>query len=107
MAEIGAEKLATDIVLLDMREVVEYTDWFVVMTGRNVRQVQAIAEEVALRLKQDDGLSPLRTEGLREGEWVLLDFLDVVVHVFTPEARATYRLDELWGQVPQIQVAEA
>lgn len=90
-----------------MREVVEYTDWFVVMTGRNPRQVQAIAEEIALRLKREDGLSPLRTEGLREGEWVLLDFLDVVAHVFTPESRATYRLDELWGQVPQIQVAEA
>ncbi len=88
-----------------MREVVEYTDWFVVMTGRNSRQVQAIAEEIALRLKREDGLAPLRTEGLKEGEWVLLDFLDVVAHVFTPEARGIYRLDERWGQVPQRAIA--
>ena len=59
-AEIGSEKLATDIVLLDMRGVVDYTDWFVVMSGRNQRQVQAIAEEVALRMKREHGLIPDR-----------------------------------------------
>ncbi len=104
VAAIGAEKLATDIVLLDMREVVDYTDWFVVMSGRNVRQVQAIAEEIAFKMKREHGLLPVRTEGMKEGEWVLIDFLDVVVHVFDPEARETYRLDELWGQVPHREV---
>ncbi|MFM7247187.1 MAG: ribosome silencing factor [Actinomycetota bacterium] len=107
IAAIGAEKLAEDIVLLDMRGVVDYTDWFVVMSGRNPRQVQAIAEEIAFRLKQEQGLLPARIEGLKEGTWVLVDFVDVVAHVFDPEAREYYRLDELWGQVPHTQVAEA
>lgn len=104
-AHYGAEKLATEIVLLDMRDVVDYTDWFVVMTGRNPRQVQAIAEEVAFKMKKEHGLIPVRTEGLKEGAWVLIDFVDVVVHVFDPEARELYRLDELWGQVPHHAVA--
>jgi ribosome-associated protein len=90
-----------------MREAVGYTDWFVVMSGRSTRQVQAIAEEVALRMKREHGLLPLRIEGMKEGQWVLIDFLDVVVHVFDPEAREHYRLDELWGQVPHRLVAEA
>lgn len=107
IATIGAEKLAEDIVLLDMRGVVDYTDWFVVMSGRNPRQVQAIAEEIVFRLKQEQDLLPARIEGRKEGTWVLVDFVDVVAHVFDPEARAYYRLDELWGQVPHTQVAEA
>ncbi len=106
-AEYGAEKLATDIVLLDMRGVVDYTDFFVVMSGRNTRQVQAIAEEVAFKLKKEHGLLPVRTEGMKEGQWVLIDFVDIVVHVFDPEARELYRLDELWGQVPHRDVEEA
>ncbi len=105
IAAIGADKLATDIVLLDMRKFVEYTDWFVIMSGRNTRQVQAIAEEVGHRMKQEHRLMPLRTEGMKEGSWVLIDFLDIVVHVFDPAARELYRLDELWGQVPQTIVA--
>lgn len=91
--------------LLDMREVVTYTDWFVVCTGRNSRQTQAIAEEVTTRLKREDGLLPARTEGRKEGDWILLDYVDVVVHVFTPDARDYYRLDRLWGQVPAIEFA--
>lgn len=106
-AEYGAEKLATDIVLLDMRGVVDYTDWFVVMTGSNSRQVQAIAEEVSFKLKKEHRLLPLRTEGMKEGQWVLVDFIDIVLHVFDPEARELYRLDELWGQVPHREVTEA
>ena len=78
----------------------EYTDWFVLMTGRNTRQTQAIAEEIVLRLKHDEGLLPQRREGQREGTWILLDYLDVIVHVFTEETRDYYRLEHLWGQVP-------
>lgn len=88
-----------------MRGVVDYTDWFVVMSGRNPRQVQAIAEEIALKMKREHGLIPVRTEGMKEGAWVLIDFVDIVVHVFDPEARELYRLDELWGQVPHRAVA--
>ena len=93
--------------MLDMRGVVDYTDWFLVMTGRNSRQVQAIAEDVALKMKQEHGLIPIHKEGMMEGQWVLIDFVDIVVHVFDPEARELYRLDELWGQVPHLDVAEA
>jgi ribosome-associated protein len=91
IAAVAAEKLAADIVILDMREVVTYTDHFVIASGRNPRQTQAIAEEIQQQLKR---------EGMRQGDWILLDYLDVVVHVFTPEARAYYRLEALWGQVP-------
>ena len=83
-----------------MEDVVGYTDAFVICSGQNPRHVQAIAEDVALTLKRDEGLLPKGGEGKREGDWILLDYLDVVVHVFTPEARAYYRLEALWGQVP-------
>jgi ribosome-associated protein len=86
-------------VILDMREVVSYTDHFVIASGRNPRQTQAIAEEIQQQLKRE-GVLARRIEGLRQGDWILLDFLDVVVHVFTPEARAYYRLEALWGEVP-------
>jgi len=88
-----------------MREVVSYTDWFVIATGRNTRQTKAIAEEVSAVLRREDGLVPTRSEGRREGDWILLDYLDVVVHVFTPESREYYRLDRLWGQVPAVEFA--
>jgi ribosome-associated protein len=82
-----------------MRDVVTYTDHFVIASGRNPRQTQAIAEEVHQKLKEERVL-PRRVEGLRQGDWILLDYLDVVAHIFTPEARAYYRLEALWGQVP-------
>jgi ribosome-associated protein len=69
--------------------------------------VQAIAEEVSFKLKKEHRLLPLRTEGMKEGQWVLVDFIDIVLHVFDPEARELYRLDELWGQVPHREVSEA
>ena len=99
IAQTLSDKLAEDIVILDMREVVSYTDHFVIASGRNPRQTQAIAEEIQQQLKRD-GLVARRIEGMRQGDWILLDYLDVVVHVFTPEARAYYRLEALWGQVP-------
>jgi ribosome-associated protein len=105
IARICEDKLARDIVILDMRSAVGYTDELVICTGQNSRQTQAIAEEVALRLKHEDGLLPRSGEGQREGEWILLDFLDVVLHVFTPDARAFYRLEQLWGQVPVRELA--
>jgi ribosome-associated protein len=99
IAALAAEKVATDIVILDMRDVVSYTDYFVICTGRNPRQTQAIADQIHERLKRDRVL-PQRIEGHRQGDWILLDYLDAVTHVFTPEARAYYRLESLWGQVP-------
>jgi ribosome-associated protein len=103
---VAADKLATDIVILDMREVVTYTDWFVICSGRIPRQTQAIAEELRKGIG-DDRLRPQRIEGERQGDWILLDYTDVVAHVFTPEARAYYRLENLWGQVPSSEYVSA
>lgn len=84
-----------------MRGLVAYTDWLVVATGQTPRQTKAIAEEIRKQLKEQTGRFARRTEGDREAEWILLDYLDIVVHVFTPQAREFYRLDRLWRQAPQ------
>jgi ribosome-associated protein len=90
-----------------MDSVVGYTDYFLICSGNTTRQTQAIADEIEFRLKHDEGRLPHRSEGKREGNWILLDYIDVVVHVFTPEARAFYRLEQLWGQVPSRAFASA
>ena len=90
-----------------MEDVVGYTDAFVICTGQNPRHVQAIAEEVGLILKREDGLLPKGNEGQREGDWVLLDYVDCVLHVFTPEAREYYKLEELWNDVPEVELETA
>jgi ribosome-associated protein len=99
-ASAAADVKADEVKILDMHELVSYTDYLVLCTGRNVRLTRRIAEEVGSRLKQDVGLLPAGTEGTTGGEWILLDYLDFVVHVFTPEAREFYRLDVLWKQAP-------
>ncbi len=105
IAAIAADKLATDIVMLDMRGVVGYTDWLVIATARSDRHAKAVAEDVIQTLKRDDRILAQRVEGQREGTWILVDYLDVVLHVFTPETRGFYRLDRLWGQVPTVEFA--
>jgi ribosome-associated protein len=94
-------------VILDMRGLASYTDYIVVCTGRTPRQTKAIAEELRLRMKKDHGVVPRTVEGEREGEWILVDLLDCVVHVFTPEARDFYRLDRLWREAPRQEYAAA
>ncbi len=89
-----------------MRPECSFTDYFVIATGRNVRQTAAIWDEVHGRLKQEDGIIPRMADGATEGTWVLADYLDVVLHVFTPEARAFYKLEELWDDVPAVELAE-
>jgi ribosome-associated protein len=88
-----------------MRPVCTYTDFFVICTGRNPRQAKAIWDEVHLREKHDQGLIAHATDGEREATWIVADFIDVVLHVFTPEARAFYRLEDLWGDVPTVEHA--
>lgn len=105
IAQALSDKLGEDIVLLDMRDVVSYTDWFVIATGRNKRQTQGMADEVRVQVKAETGRLPGRVEGQKEGDWILLDYFDVIVHVFTPESREYYRLEQLWGQVPAIEFA--
>jgi ribosome-associated protein len=94
-------------VILDMRGLVSYTDYLVVCTGQTPRQTKAIAEEIRTRMKADHGILPRRVEGQREGDWILVDLLDAVVHVFTPEARDFYRLDRLWREAPRQEYAAA
>jgi ribosome-associated protein len=93
--------------ILDMRPVCTYTDYFVICTGQNPRQTKAIYDEVRDRLKAEERLIPRNVDGDREARWILVDYLDVVLHVFTPEARGYYRLEELWGDVPSVEVAVA
>jgi ribosome-associated protein len=107
IAALAQEKLASDVVVLDMRPVCTYTDYFVVCTGRNVRQTKAIWDEVHEALKREARLIPRSVDGEREASWIIADYLDVVLHVFTPEQRSFYRLDELWGDVPSVEVEAA
>ena len=100
IAGFAEEKKAADIVELDLRGVLGYTDYFVVCSGNTERQTKAIHDGVHLGMKHDHGLLPRRVEGLGESRWILMDYLDVVVHVFTPETRDFYRLEQLWGEVP-------
>jgi ribosome-associated protein len=101
IAEIAADKKASDVRVLDLREVVSYTDYFVICSGNTERQTKAIHDAVYQELKDSpERLLPKRTEGEREARWILLDYLDCVVHIFTPEAREYYRLEQLWGEAP-------
>lgn len=84
-----------DVVELDVRKLTDVTDYLLVVTGRSARQVKAIAENVIEKAK-DAGVRPLGTEGLEDGEWVLVDLVDVVVHVMQPDARTYYELEKLW-----------
>ena len=90
-----------------MRPVCVYTDFFVVCTGQNPRQTMAIQDEVYARLKHDHRTLPHSVEGAAEGTWIVVDYLDVVLHVFTPDARAYYRLEDLWGDVPAVDFEAA
>jgi ribosome-associated protein len=100
IAAQAADKKAIDVVELDVRGVVNYTDFFLVCSGNTARQVKAIHDGIYQTLKDEYGTLPRRVEGVREATGILLDYLDVVVHIFTPEARDFYRLEQLWGEVP-------
>ena len=100
IAGYADDKKAQDIVELDLRGVVGYTDRFVICSGTSERQVKAIHDGIHQGLKDDHGLLPRRVEGASEAQWILMDYLDVVVHVFTPDTRDYYRLEQLWGEVP-------
>jgi len=103
VAAIADAKKAGEIVALDMRGLVGYTDFLVICTARNERQAKAVVDEVQASLKRD-GLRPEHVEGEREASWVLMDYLDCVLHVFVPEARNYYRLEALWGEAPRLDL---
>ena len=90
-----------------MRTVCDYTDFFVIATGRNPRQTKAVHDEVVGQLKREQRLLARSISGLPEATWIVADFLDVVLHVFTPETRQYYRLEDLWSDVPSVELAAA
>ena len=97
------DKKATEVTVLDLRKADAFTDYFVVCTGSNARQVNAIAHAVEFTLKQK-GRRPSHVEGSQRAEWVLLDYFDFIVHVFSPSARAFYSLERLWGNAKHIEI---
>jgi ribosome-associated protein len=101
------DRKAHDIVELDMRGVVGYTDWFVICSGNTDRQVRAIHDAIHEGCKHDHGLLPRRVDGVSQAQWVLMDYLDVIVHIFTPQTRDFYRLEQLWGEAPVRAVSQS
>jgi ribosome-associated protein len=106
IARLAADRKALQIVQLDLRGIIGYTDFLLICSGRSNRQVKAIHDAVHEGMKAEFGILPERVEGLTEARWVLMDYLDVVVHVFTPDTRAYYRLEQLWAEAPQESLVE-
>lgn len=104
VAELADSKAASEIVILNMRELVSYTDFLTICTARNERQARAIADEVKLRLKQEQGLLPSGSEAAEAAGWIVLDYLDCVLHVFTAEERQRYALEDLWREAPRLEL---
>ena len=100
----AGEKKAHDLVVLDLREVASFTDYFVIASGTNVRQVQAIADAVEEHLRKDLGVRPARVEGYNSAEWVLLDYGDFILHVFEEKSRRFYDLERLWRDAARVPV---
>jgi ribosome-associated protein len=103
LAELADSKGASEIVVLDMRGLAAYTDFLAICTARNERQARAILDEVKLRLKQEHGLLPGGVDGGGEAGWIVLDYLDAVMHVFTAEERERYQLEDLWREAPRLE----
>lgn len=104
LAELADSKKAEEIVALEMRELVSYTDFLVICTARNERQARAIVDEVRLGVKRELGVLPGGVDGAGADGWVVLDYLDCVLHVFTVEARERYQLEDLWHEAPRLQL---
>jgi ribosome-associated protein len=104
IAEIASDKLAQEIRVFDLRGIVSYTDFFVICSGNTERQAKAIHDGIHQALKDDHQLLPRRVEGQTESRWILMDYLDCVIHIFTPDARSFYRLEQLWGDAPSRRV---
>ena len=104
LAELADDKKAEDIVVLDMRPLVAYTDFLAICTARNERQARAIVDEVRQRIKRESGMLPGGVDGGGEAGWTIVDYLDAVLHVFTPEARDRYQLEDLWYEAPRLEL---
>ncbi len=104
LAAIADSKKAEEPVVLDMRGLVAYTDFLAICTARSERQAKAIVDEVRLRVKREAGLLPGGVDGGGDAGWTILDYLDCVLHVFTPEARQRYGLEDLWHEAPRLEL---
>jgi len=102
-ARAASAKGGEETVIIEVGAILAITDAFVITSGRNTRQVRTIAEEVEVRLKAEGGIAPLRVEGLGDSQWVLLDYGDLVVHVFLDETREFYDLERLWSDAPRVE----
>ena len=105
VATLVLDRKASDVVILDVRGIASYADYVVIASGESDRQVSAMADHVQTKLKEDDGVAPIGSEGTETGQWVLLDFGDVVTHLFFNEARAHYDLEGLWADAPREMVS--
>ena len=100
------DKKATDLVVLDLRKAAGFTDFFLICTGGNARQIRAIADSIVDALAAD-GARPAHVEGYDRSEWILLDYFDFIVHIFATETRLFYGLERLWGNADRIEIAAA
>lgn len=103
---VAQDKKAVNVVVLDLRKAGGFTDYFVICTGNNARQIHAIADAVEDTLKKDLGERPSLAEGVEKSEWILLDYFNFVVHVFSPDCRAFYGLERLWGTAERIEIPD-
>lgn len=104
LAAIADSKKAEEVVVLDMRDLVAYTDFLAICTARSERQAKAIVDEVRLRVKREAGLLPGGVDSGGDAGWTIFDYLDCVLHVFTPEARQRYALEDLWHEAPRLEI---
>ena len=101
VVDLASEKLAEDIVMLDLRQVAPFADYFIIMSAESARQIEALEEDITKALKDAD-VKRFHREGTPISGWVLLDFSDVVIHIFSPEEREFYALERLWSKAPQV-----
>lgn len=106
-ARAGDDKKADDVLVLDLSQLSDVCDYFVIMSGSNARLVDAVVDEIEERVAKQCGEHPFSIEGRDERTWILMDYGSVIVHVFTPEAREYYRLEKLWADAPRVDAAEA
>ena len=103
--DAAQDRKAIDVVVLDLRPAEGFTDYFVIMTGQNTRQIQAISDAIQESLGAK-GVKPAHIEGGDRAGWILLDYFDFIVHIFSPDTRAFYSLERLWGSADRIEVPE-
>ena len=101
VVDVASDGLASDIVMLDVRQVASFADYFVIMSADSSRQIEGLEEDIARALKEEN-VRHFHREGIPSSGWVLLDYSDVIIHIFGPEERSFYDLERLWSQAPQV-----